>query len=80
MTEQQAWDAIRAAVAEIAPEISAEQLVDGARLKQDLELDSVDFLRVLEQIAQQTGVEIPEDAYNDVSTVNGLVAYVALRG
>ena len=80
MTEQKAWDAVRAAVAEVAPDVEPEDLVEDARLRQDLELDSLDFLRVLETIAQLTGVDIPEGAYAEVGTVQGLVGYVAAHG
>jgi acyl carrier protein len=80
VTEQKAWDAVRAAVAEVAPDVEAEDLVEDARLRQDLELDSLDFLRVLETIVRDTGVDIPEDAYAEVGTVKGLVAYVAGHG
>ena len=34
---------------------------------------------VLETIAQDTGVDIPEDAYRDVATVAGLVRFVAVH-
>ena len=77
MTEQDAWDAVRSAVGRIAPDVDPADLVEGARLRQDLELDSLDLLRVLETIAQDTGVDVPEDAYGEVSTVQGLVRYVA---
>jgi acyl carrier protein len=80
VTEQKAWDAVRAAVAEVAPDVEPEDLVEDARLRQDLELDSLDFLRVLETIVRDTGVDIPEDAYAEVGTVKGLVAYVAGHG
>ena len=77
MTEQQAWDAVRSAVGQVAPDVDPADLVESARLRQDLELDSLDFLRVLETIAQDTGVDVPEGAYGEVSTVQGLVRYVA---
>lgn len=80
MNEQAAWDAVRAAIGEVAPDVDPEDLVDGARLRQDLELDSLDFLRVLEDIVERTGVDIPEDAYGEVATVTGLVGYLAARG
>ena len=80
MSEQHAWDAVRAAVAEVAPDVEPDDLVGDARLRQDLELDSLDFLRVLETIVRDTGVDIPEDAYAEVGTVKGLVAYVAGHG
>jgi acyl carrier protein len=80
VNEQAAWDTVRAAIREVAPDVAAEDLVEGARLRQDLDLDSLDFLRVLETIVQRTGVDIPEDAYGEVATVKGLVGYLVARG
>jgi acyl carrier protein len=80
VNEQAAWDTVRSAIGEVAPDVDPEDLVEGARLRQDLELDSLDFLRVLETIVQRTGVDIPEDAYGEVATVKGLVGYLAARG
>jgi acyl carrier protein len=80
VTEQEAWDTVRAAIRVVAPDVEPEDLVEGARLRQDLELDSLDFLRVLETIVQRTGVDIPEDAYAEVATVKGLVGYLSAHG
>ena len=80
MNEQAAWDTVRSAIGAVAPDVDREDLVEGARLRQDLELDSLDFLRVLETIVQRTGVDIPEDAYGEVATVKGLVSYLSARG
>ena len=80
MNEQEAWTTVRAAIGKVAPDVEPEDLVEAARLRQDLELDSLDFLRVLETIAQLTGVDIPEGAYAEVGTVQGLVGYVAAHG
>ncbi len=80
MNAQQALDAVRSAITQVAPDVVPEDLVDGARLRQDLELDSLDFLRVIETIAQDTGVDIPESAYTQVGTVEGMVGYVATHG
>jgi acyl carrier protein len=80
VNEQEAQDAVHVAIREIAPDVDSGDLVDGARLRQDLELDSLDFLRVLETLVARTGVDIPEEAYGDVATVQGLVHYIAARG
>ena len=80
MNAQDARDTVRDAIHAVAPDVDPVDLVDGARLRQDLELDSLDFLRVLETIVQRTGVDIPEDAYAEVATVAGLVGYLAARG
>jgi acyl carrier protein len=80
VNEEGAWQAVRSAIGQVAPDVEPGDLVAGARLRQDLELDSLDFLRVLETIAQEHGVDIPEGAYREVATVEGLVGYVASRG
>ncbi|MGX1161274.1 acyl carrier protein [Arthrobacter sp. SLBN-100] len=79
MNEQDAWQAVQAAISEVAPDVEPEDLEDGARLRQDLELDSLDFLRLVEIIAASTGVDIPERDYPAVATVAGLVKYLAGR-
>lgn len=80
MNEQDARAAVRAAIGQVAPDVDTEDLDDNARLRQDLELDSLDFLRLIETIAQATGVDTPERDYGEVATVKGLVAYVAAHG
>jgi len=77
MTEDNARAAVIAAIALIAPEIDDSDMDEDARLRQDLELDSLDFLRLVETLAVQTGVDIPESDYPEVATVSGLIAYVA---
>jgi acyl carrier protein len=80
VNESDARTAVHAAIAQVAPDVDTGQLDDGARLRQDLELDSLDFLALVETIARSTGVDIPESAYAQVGTVGGLAAYVAAHG
>lgn len=80
MNEQDARQAVQAAISQVAPDVEPEDLEGGARLRQDLELDSLDFLRLVETIASSTGVEIPESDYPAVATVDGLVNYLAGHG
>jgi acyl carrier protein len=77
VNQQDAHAAVCAALTQVAPDVDAGTLDDGARLRQDLELDSLDFLAVVEVIARTTGVDIPESDYAQVATVQGLTAYVA---
>lgn len=80
MTQDDARAAVRAAIGQVAPDVETTQLDDSARLRQDLELDSLDFLRLIETLAHDTGVEIPESDYARVATVAGLIGYVAAHG
>jgi acyl carrier protein len=77
VNEHDARTAVQRAIGQVAPDIGPDDLVGTARLQQDLELDSLDFLRLVEVIDQATGVDIPERDYAEVSTVQGLIAYVA---
>lgn len=80
MNEQEARTAVLAAINEVAPDVDTEGLDLSSRLRQDLELDSLDFLRLLEVLAQSTGVSTPEDDYADLTSVQRLVDYIAARG
>jgi acyl carrier protein len=80
MNEQDARAAVLAAIGQIAPDVETDGLDETSRLRQDLELDSLDFLRLIETIATSTGVNTPESDYDQVQTVGGLISYVAARG
>ncbi|NUU07249.1 acyl carrier protein [Leifsonia sp. C5G2] len=69
--------AVENAFAEVAPDLARDDLGDTARLRQDLEIDSFDFLRLVQLIADSTGVETPEQDYHHLDTVGGFVDYVA---
>lgn len=77
MNKQDARAAVNDALAQIAPDVELGDLDSSARLRQDLELDSLDFLRLVETLANTTGVDIPEKDYSAVATVEQLVSYLA---
>ena len=76
-------EAIRAAVlaelSEVAPEAELDRLEPGAVLREVLDLDSIDFLRFVQRLAATTGVEVPESDYAQLSTLEGVVVYLASR-
>lgn len=76
MTERSAREAVYAAIGQVAPDVDVADVADGDRFRQDLDLDSLDFLRVLETIAAVTGVTVSEDDYTAVATVSGLISYL----
>ncbi|QDY89404.1 acyl carrier protein [Arthrobacter sp. UKPF54-2] len=80
MNEQDARAAVRAALGQVAPEVELDDVGGDARLRQDLDLDSLDFLRLVETIDTATGVDIPERDYPAVATINGLISYLAAHG
>ncbi len=80
MNEQDARAAVHAALGKVAPDVDLADVDEGSRLRQDLDLDSLDFLRLVETIDTATGVDIPERDYPAVATVQGLISYLAAHG
>ncbi|MCB1739903.1 MAG: acyl carrier protein [Gammaproteobacteria bacterium] len=64
---------------EIAPDIDPAELEPGVDLRQDLDIDSMDFLNFVIALHEQTRVEIPEVDYPKLSTLNGAIGYLSNR-
>lgn len=79
MNTAAAHDVVVALLAQIAPEVDLALVPEDADLREAVDLDSLDFLTLVERVAERTGVDIPEDDYADVRTLAGLSAYVAHR-
>lgn len=71
---------IVAALSTIAPEADLASVDPGAPLREQLDIDSMDFLRLLAALKQRTGVDVPEADYRRVSTLAGMEAYLLGRG
>jgi acyl carrier protein len=69
-------DVIRDSLAEIAPEVDVDALDPDVELRDQVDLDSMDFLNLIQAIADATGIEIPERDYPRVATIAGLRAYL----
>lgn len=76
-------EAIRRAVIDAALAIAPEAdfaTVDPARsLREQLDLDSFDFLNLLIALHERLGVEVPEADYGRVDSLDALVGYLAAR-
>ena len=79
MTEQQATDTIREVLHRIAPEADLAQVPPDAELREELDIDSMDFLNFAIGLEEKTGVTIPESDYRLVSTLRGCTAYLVQR-
>ena len=60
----------------IAPELEANTLRPEQPLRQQLDLDSIDWLNFLISVHQHFGVEIAETDYAQLQSLNDLAAYV----
>lgn len=76
-------DEIRATVlrvlGEIAPEVDSAQIKNDVRLRDQVDLDSMDVLNFMIALHAAFGVEIPEADYPKLATLDGCVNYLAAR-
>lgn len=67
------------ALASVAPEGDYDRLKPDRPLRDQLDIDSYDFLNVVVRLHEQLGVEIPEADYQKLATLDSAVAYLAPR-
>lgn len=79
-TVEPARDVVRAALHRVAPDADLDALAPNVDLAEALGLDSLDFVRLLEEVRERTGIEIPEHRLPEASTIAGLVRLVTGGG
>ena len=70
-------DEVVAELLEIAPEVEEGDLSDSELLRDQVDLDSMDWLNVLVGLHERFGVDIPEADYARLTTLNAIVAYLS---
>ena len=63
----------------IAPEIDASRLDPNAELREDLDIDSMDFLNLVTALSERLKLDIPEIDYPKLATFGHAVDYLAQR-
>ncbi|MCW3475400.1 acyl carrier protein [Limobrevibacterium gyesilva] len=61
----------------IAPEADLAVLPGAAHMREELDLDSMDFLNFISALHERTRVDIPEADYPKLFTLDGAVAYLS---
>jgi len=82
MTQRTA-DEIRAAIFDvlgaIAPEADPATIAPDRPLREQIDIDSFDFLNVIIRLHESLGVDIPEADYGELATLDGAVSYLVRR-
>jgi acyl carrier protein len=60
----------------IAPDIDLDEIDRATPLTEAAELDSMDILNLVDALYDETGINVPERDYPQITTVDGFVAYV----
>jgi len=77
MTDAELERQILDALFSVAPEAEGEHIDPGVSLRDQLDIDSMDFLNFLVALKDALGVEVPESDYAHVSTLGDCVKYLS---
>ncbi len=78
-TREQIRGAIVEALGAIAPEIDFATIDSDRPLRAQIDLDSFDFLNAIIRLHEILGVDIPEQDYGKLATLNSTIDYLASR-
>jgi acyl carrier protein len=76
MTPDQARTILETTLREIVPDASLAELDGDADLRQTLELDSLDFVELVERLSKRAGFRIEDDDADELSTPDSATAFL----
>lgn len=76
MTRGELEQRLKLAIRRVAPDAEIESITPDTRLREDLEIDSFDFLQLVIGIHDATGIDVPEADYGKLATFGSAVEYL----
>ncbi|WP_437203067.1 acyl carrier protein [Planctomicrobium sp. SH664] len=76
MTRPEIREVIISILERIAPDEDLSSLDDSVAFRQQMELDSMDFLDIVMELRKQYRVQIPEADYEHLATMDSTVTYL----
>ena len=77
MTRDEIRDGIFRALAQVAPEADVSRIKPNVRLRDQLDIDSMDLLNFVIGVHKEFKIEIPEADYPGLATLEGCIDYIA---
>ena len=79
MTRDQIRQAVVHALLTVVPEAHPSDIEPAAPLREQLDIDSMDFMNFVMALDADLGVDVPEGDYGRLSTLDACVEYLAGR-
>ncbi len=76
MTEAEIKEIVIRELKQIAPDMEPEKLLPDDIIREKLEIDSFDALRLVVALDEKFGIATPEEDYGKIGTMKGLVNYI----
>jgi acyl carrier protein len=79
MTRAEAKGLLERKLEEIAPEVDAAAIDPALALRDQVDLDSIDFLNLIAALSEEIGADIPERDYESLETLDEAIDYLVRR-
>ncbi|WP_030684399.1 acyl carrier protein [Streptomyces sp. NRRL B-1347] len=79
MDRTEALTIVKESILEIVPDADLTTMAPDEPLREALELDSIDFLSLVEALSERTSVRIDEEDYPELGTLDGAVSLLAAQ-
>ncbi len=76
MTKEELRQAVLDIIADIAPDEDVSSLDDDKPLREQIGLDSMDFLDIILELRKRHKIDVPESDYQKLLTLNSTVEYL----
>ena len=76
MNEEEIKEIVFQLLKKIAPDTEPSALQPGENIRETLNIDSFDSLQFIVALNERTGIEIPEEDYGKIVTLQALTAYI----
>ncbi len=76
MNREEVVLAVKDIIATIAPDEDLSDLDPSVRLRDQIELDSMDFLDIVMELRKLYGIQVPEQDYKELATLDSCVRYL----
>ncbi len=77
MTKDETKKLVLEIIADIAPDEDISNLKGDVRLRDQMQLDSMDFLDIVMELRKRHNIEVPEADYMQLATLDSCAAYLA---
>ena len=79
MTEVEIKQAVRDALSNVAPEVDLDAIDPAKDLRDQIDIDSVDFLNFVIGLHKELNVDIPDGDLPKLTTLNGCIDYLLAK-
>ncbi len=77
MSHRAVREIILGIIAVVAPDADLSDVKNDVRLRDQLELDSMDFLDIVMELRKRYKIEVPKEDYPQLATLDSCVAYLS---